>query len=338
MLVAIDGLRVDAPAGLELLLAQYRPGDRVTIHVFRRDELRAFRVRLRAGAGLRAQRVPSAGRPARRPAGNCPARGGVLRRVTAYTMACDSAAGSAHTAMRPSIWRQADSGASATPSPAATSASWPALPPRSAPHRARSLRGRRPRPASAHRPRCPGAAPRKVPAPGRPAPAACGPPGDARPAAPPPPDPATRLRLQLVVDRVREMLRSMRCPRASICAAGLISFSSTDTCSACAGSAISAGAGPMKCDPDNRSRCGRPGLVHRLRAHGRVLEPPQRDAHVVQEGLAGSVSATRRLLRSNSFTPSSRSSCAICRLSGGCEICRRAAARVKFSSSASTAK
>ena len=50
MLVAIDGLRVDAPAGLELLLAQYRPGDRVTIHVFRRDELRAFRVRLGAQA------------------------------------------------------------------------------------------------------------------------------------------------------------------------------------------------------------------------------------------------------------------------------------------------
>ena len=59
VLVAIDGLRVDAPAGLELLLAQYRPGDRVTIHVFRRDELRAFRVRLGAPqAGLRAQRVP----------------------------------------------------------------------------------------------------------------------------------------------------------------------------------------------------------------------------------------------------------------------------------------
>ncbi len=46
VLVAIDGLRVDAPAGLELLLAQYRPGDTVTVHVFRRDELRAFRVRL----------------------------------------------------------------------------------------------------------------------------------------------------------------------------------------------------------------------------------------------------------------------------------------------------
>ena len=52
VLVAIDGLRVDAPAGLELLLAQYRPGDRVTIHVFRRDELRAFRVRLGAPQAL----------------------------------------------------------------------------------------------------------------------------------------------------------------------------------------------------------------------------------------------------------------------------------------------
>jgi len=48
VLVAIDGLRVDAPAGLDLLLAQYRAGDRVTVHVFRRDELRAFRVKLAA--------------------------------------------------------------------------------------------------------------------------------------------------------------------------------------------------------------------------------------------------------------------------------------------------
>ena len=46
VLVAIDGLRVDAPAGLELLLAQYRAGERVNVHVFRRDELRQFRVRL----------------------------------------------------------------------------------------------------------------------------------------------------------------------------------------------------------------------------------------------------------------------------------------------------
>ena len=52
VLVAIDGLRVDAPAGLDLLLAQYRPGDRVTVHVFRRDELRAFTVRLAPPAAL----------------------------------------------------------------------------------------------------------------------------------------------------------------------------------------------------------------------------------------------------------------------------------------------
>ena len=126
VLVAIDGLRVDAPAGLELLLAQYRPGDRVTIHVFRRDELRAFRVRLGAPQALDCVLSESLARAAlrgglqetvQRAAASC-------RRVTAYTMACDSAAGSAHTAMRPSIWRQADSGASATPSPAATSASW----------------------------------------------------------------------------------------------------------------------------------------------------------------------------------------------------------------------
>ncbi|MDM9558367.1 MULTISPECIES: M61 family metallopeptidase [Bordetella] len=52
VLVAVDGLRVDAPAGLDLLLAQYRPGDRVTVHVFRRDELRAFTVRLAPPAAL----------------------------------------------------------------------------------------------------------------------------------------------------------------------------------------------------------------------------------------------------------------------------------------------
>jgi len=52
VLVAIDGLRVEAPAGLDLLLAQYRAGDRVTVHVFRRDELRAFTVRLAPPAAL----------------------------------------------------------------------------------------------------------------------------------------------------------------------------------------------------------------------------------------------------------------------------------------------
>ncbi|MDQ8031467.1 MAG: PDZ domain-containing protein [Bordetella sp.] len=52
VLVAVDGLKVDAPAGLDTLLAQYRPGDRVLVHVFRRDELRAYRVRLAAPAAL----------------------------------------------------------------------------------------------------------------------------------------------------------------------------------------------------------------------------------------------------------------------------------------------
>jgi predicted metalloprotease with PDZ domain len=52
VLVAVDGLRVDAPAGLDLLLAQYRAGDRVAVHVFRRDELREFRVKLSAPEAL----------------------------------------------------------------------------------------------------------------------------------------------------------------------------------------------------------------------------------------------------------------------------------------------
>jgi predicted metalloprotease with PDZ domain len=52
VLVAVDGLRVDAPAGLDVLLSQYRAGERVQVHVFRRDELRAFTVRLSAPAAL----------------------------------------------------------------------------------------------------------------------------------------------------------------------------------------------------------------------------------------------------------------------------------------------
>lgn len=46
VLVAIDGLKVDGAAGLEVLLGHYRAGDRVSVHVFRRDELRVFQVRL----------------------------------------------------------------------------------------------------------------------------------------------------------------------------------------------------------------------------------------------------------------------------------------------------
>jgi len=46
MLVAVDGLRVDTHTGLDTLLAAYQPGDTVQVHVFRRDELRCFAVKL----------------------------------------------------------------------------------------------------------------------------------------------------------------------------------------------------------------------------------------------------------------------------------------------------
>lgn len=46
-LVAFDGIRVDANSNtLDTLLNRYAPGERVTIHVFRRDELRAFDLKL----------------------------------------------------------------------------------------------------------------------------------------------------------------------------------------------------------------------------------------------------------------------------------------------------
>jgi len=45
-LVAVNGLRVTDSASLDKLLRAYRPGDEVTVHVFRRDELRVFAVLL----------------------------------------------------------------------------------------------------------------------------------------------------------------------------------------------------------------------------------------------------------------------------------------------------
>ena len=47
LLLAIDGLRV-TPASLELQLARRQPGDQLTIHAFRRDELMEFTLRLEA--------------------------------------------------------------------------------------------------------------------------------------------------------------------------------------------------------------------------------------------------------------------------------------------------
>ncbi|GAB2886423.1 M61 family metallopeptidase [Paralcaligenes ginsengisoli] len=50
VIVAVDGLRVAEPASLDKLLARHKAGDKALVHVFRRDELRAFTVTLAAPA------------------------------------------------------------------------------------------------------------------------------------------------------------------------------------------------------------------------------------------------------------------------------------------------
>src|SRR5690606_31106386 len=44
-LIAINGLRVTDAASVDRLLGAYGPGEQVDMHVFRRDELRAFRLK-----------------------------------------------------------------------------------------------------------------------------------------------------------------------------------------------------------------------------------------------------------------------------------------------------
>ncbi|SOE52375.1 protease, putative [plant metagenome] len=51
VLVAIDGLKVDA-GNLDTVLQRYQPGQAVTLHAFRRDELRTFTLRLAAPGKL----------------------------------------------------------------------------------------------------------------------------------------------------------------------------------------------------------------------------------------------------------------------------------------------
>lgn len=46
IIVALDGLRVNDQASLNKLLSAYSAGDKVEVHVFRRDELRSFRAKL----------------------------------------------------------------------------------------------------------------------------------------------------------------------------------------------------------------------------------------------------------------------------------------------------
>jgi predicted metalloprotease with PDZ domain len=49
LLVAIDGVRVDSVSNtLDSILASYQPGQEISVHVFRRDELRCFELTLAA--------------------------------------------------------------------------------------------------------------------------------------------------------------------------------------------------------------------------------------------------------------------------------------------------
>lgn len=64
VLVAIDGIRVTASPGLDALLARYHAEATVTVHVFRRDELREFSVRLAAPQPLECTFTRKAERPA----------------------------------------------------------------------------------------------------------------------------------------------------------------------------------------------------------------------------------------------------------------------------------
>ncbi|MCC7006628.1 MAG: M61 family metallopeptidase [Ottowia sp.] len=60
-LVAIDGLRVQ-PRQVDILLGRYRAGDMIDVHVFRRDELRLFRVKLASAPASRYTITPASGK------------------------------------------------------------------------------------------------------------------------------------------------------------------------------------------------------------------------------------------------------------------------------------
>ena len=61
VLIAINGLKVDSVSNtLDALLTPYQPGDRITIHVFRRDELRQFELTLAPAAQTECKLSPTA--------------------------------------------------------------------------------------------------------------------------------------------------------------------------------------------------------------------------------------------------------------------------------------
>ncbi|OXI75114.1 M61 family peptidase [Burkholderia cenocepacia] len=61
-LIAVDGLRVTG-TNLDALLARYRPGDKVEVHAFRRDELRTAKLKL-DGPDITRYRLTAAAKPA----------------------------------------------------------------------------------------------------------------------------------------------------------------------------------------------------------------------------------------------------------------------------------
>ncbi|MBM2767885.1 M61 family metallopeptidase [Burkholderia anthina] len=61
-LIALDGLRVTG-SNLDMLLARYRPGDKVEVHAFRRDELRTAKLKL-DGPEVTRYRLTAAAKPA----------------------------------------------------------------------------------------------------------------------------------------------------------------------------------------------------------------------------------------------------------------------------------
>ncbi|WP_446904385.1 M61 family metallopeptidase [Burkholderia sp. YIM B11467] len=61
-LIAVDGLRVTG-TNLDALLARYRPGDKVEVHAFRRDELRTAKLKL-DGPEVTRYRLTAAAKPA----------------------------------------------------------------------------------------------------------------------------------------------------------------------------------------------------------------------------------------------------------------------------------
>ena len=130
-------------------------------------------------------------------------------------------------------------------------------------------------------------------------------------------------------------------PRASACncTSPVASISSNRTPGQCARKARThCGSRPKPTveTKASRSRPTSPAAAARASA-GRVWARSSRSSTCGSRAAPAGVSCTLRLVRSNSGRPSVRSSPAMAWVSGGCVMCRRCAARPKWSSSANAA-